>query len=151
MYDASNRKDIRKAEKASRLADVQRLEFLRSVMSTPPGRAWIYDLLSRCSIFASTFRPDAGFAAFLEGGRNVGLQFLNDLMIACPDQYIVMVQEANAKSINQATEKDQAYERHDGNDASPTERSGEGLDRDDNGSGEAADNYGVNAEGYVTH
>lgn len=150
MYDASNRKEVRKAEKAARLADVQRLEFLRSVMSTPPGRAWIYDLLTECSIFASTFRPDASYSAFLEGTRKIGLMFLADLMKACPDQYLPMVQEANAKSINQATVKDQAHDGHD-SDGQGTGGGAEGLDRDDSGSSEAVDNYGVDKDGFVHH
>ena len=47
-YNANNRKDIRRAEKASAISDRQRVEFIVAAMSTVQGRAWYYDLLSAC-------------------------------------------------------------------------------------------------------
>ena len=96
-YDASDRKSIRKAEKASRLADRARQEVIVNLMSTTFGRAWLWDLLSSCHVFGQTFSPDPLMTAFSEGRRSVGLALLADVMLACPDQYITAAREANVR------------------------------------------------------
>ncbi len=96
-YDASDRKSIRKAEKAARLADRARQEVIVNLMSTTFGRAWLWDLLSSCHVFGQTFSPDPLMTAFSEGRRSVGLALLADVMLACPDQYITAAREANVR------------------------------------------------------
>ena len=96
-YDASDRKSIRKAEKASRLADRARQEVIINLMSTTFGRAWLWDLLSSCHVFGQTFSPDPLMTAFGEGRRSVGLALLADVMLTCPDQYITAAREANVR------------------------------------------------------
>jgi hypothetical protein len=96
-YDASNRKDIRRAEKESRLAEVQRLDYLRAAMSVTQGRAWFHDLLEACHLFADPFTGDALLEAYSKGERNVGLRIFADLVAHCPDDYITMMKEANAR------------------------------------------------------
>lgn len=117
---AHDRKSIRRKEKASRLAEVQRREIVHGVMSTPSGRQWMWDLLGSCHIFVSTFAVDPLQSAFQEGERNVGLALLADIMAHCPDYYIQAMREAN--------------ERHISNNASADRGSaGEGLDGDPDG------------------
>ena len=41
---------------------------------------------------------DALQSAFAEGERNIGIQLINDIMIACPDQYIQAQRESNDRS-----------------------------------------------------
>jgi hypothetical protein len=41
MYNAGNRKDIRRAEKDAKLADQQRKEIVTQIMQTMPGRRWM--------------------------------------------------------------------------------------------------------------
>ncbi len=96
-YDASDRKSIRKAEKASRLADRARQEVIVNLMSTTFGRAWLWDILTSCHVFGQTFSPDPLMTAFAEGRRAVGLALLADVMSACPDQYITAAREANVR------------------------------------------------------
>src|SRR6266404_8519575 len=96
-YDASDRKSIRKAEKAARLADRARQEVIVNLMSTTFGRAWLWDLLSSCHVFGQTFTSDPLMTAFGEGRRAVGLALLGDVMLACPDQYITAAREANVR------------------------------------------------------
>src|SRR6266436_657334 len=96
-YDASDRKSIRRAEKASRLADRARQEVIVNLMSTTFGRAWLWDILTSCHVFGQTFSPDPLMTAFAEGRRAVGLALLADVMSACPDQYITAAREANVR------------------------------------------------------
>ena len=97
IYDASDRKSVRRAEKASLLADRARQEVIVNLMSTTFGRAWLWDILTSCHVFGQTFSPDPLMTAFAEGRRAVGLALLADVMSACPDQYITAAREANVR------------------------------------------------------
>jgi hypothetical protein len=96
--NAADRKSIRRLEKASKLADAQRRQVITSLMSTTFGREWMWDVLSRCHCFSTTFTGDALSGAFAEGQRAIGLSLLSDIMIACPDQYIQAQRESNERS-----------------------------------------------------
>src|SRR5438034_7377082 len=96
-YNASERKDVRRAEKEAKLAERQRYEITSYIMSTAPSRAWMHDKLETCHVFRSSFATDALAMAFAEGERNIGLQLLNDIMQACPNNYILMMEEANER------------------------------------------------------
>ena len=104
--NASDRKSIRSAEKASVLRALQDREAVAAIMSTIPGRAWMWRQLSAAHIFATDFTADALRDAFFAGERNFGLRLLADIMLHCPDAYLQMTKEANNV-------------RHDGNDRSP--------------------------------
>jgi hypothetical protein len=108
MYDASSRKDIRRAEKAASRAEADRVEFIRAALSTFQGRAWFHDLLAFCHIFADPFSGDALREAYSKGERNIGLYIYNDVVTHCPDQFIRMMREAH--------EKELAYEQSGRND-----------------------------------
>ncbi len=102
MYDASNRKDIRRAEKEARQAEISRLDYLRSAMSTASGRAWFHDLLEACHLFSDPFTGNPYSEAYLKGERNVGLRIFADITANCPDDYILMMKEANGRRIEHA-------------------------------------------------
>lgn len=97
VYDPGNRKDVRRAEKAAKLAARQRQEIVTQVMGGTPGRAWMHSILASCNVFASTFTGEALSSAFSEGRRSVGLQLLADIMLSCPDHYITMMRESNER------------------------------------------------------
>jgi hypothetical protein len=96
-YNASERKDVRRAEKDARVAERHEQEVLVSIMGTIAGREWMCALLERCHVFASSFSDNAGAMAFAEGERNIGLQLLNGIMAACPAQYVLMMGERNER------------------------------------------------------
>src|SRR6266699_1556731 len=97
IYDASNRKDVKRLEKAARLAERQRHEVIQGIMSIAPGREWMLERLESCHVFASSYSGNALSMAFSEGERNVGLQLLTDIMAACPGRYVEMMQERNER------------------------------------------------------
>ena len=96
-YDASNRKDIRAAQKAAERLDEDRLLFLRTSMDTPNGRRFFFHLLATCACFVDipTFDPHHDY--FSAGRRSVGLQLMAEILTHCPDQYILMTGEENAR------------------------------------------------------
>lgn len=95
--NTSDRKSIRAAEKAAAIADRERGEVVSALMSTEPGRRFVWDKLGSAGIFTSTFSTDPGQMAFNEGQRNQGLLLLNDVMQYCPDQFIQAMREANVR------------------------------------------------------
>lgn len=102
MYDASNRKDVRKAEKAARLALAQDREAIRKIMIDSFGRAWMWHKLSAARVFSDPFTGDPLVEAYNKGYRNFGMMLLGDIMQHCPEQYIQMTREAiaNERRIN---------------------------------------------------
>lgn len=97
MDNAADRKSIRAKEKASRLADQNRREVLVGIMSTTFGREWVWNQLERAHVFEMSFTPDALLTAFREGERNQGQLLLNDVMVACPEQFIIAMRESNVR------------------------------------------------------
>ena len=95
--NASQIKDIRRMEKLSNEAHRAHIDFLCAAMSTVPGRAWFYNLLSSCHIFADPFTGDALLEAYSKGERNIGLTIYADLIIHCPDYFILACREATIK------------------------------------------------------
>ena len=99
MRNASERKDIRRAEKISAEFERQRVDFVVAAMGTKQGRAWFHNLLAACAIFDGSFSGDALLEAFIKGQRNIGLMVYNDIVGNCPDHFVTMMNEANIKEI----------------------------------------------------
>jgi hypothetical protein len=118
VYDASSRKDIRKAERASRAAEVARIDYLKAAMSVPQGRAWFHDLLVFTHVFDDPFTGNALAEAYRKGERNVGLRIFADIVAHCPDDYIKMVREENGRNIERAVHdaRNPTEPEHDGSE-----------------------------------
>lgn len=97
--NASDRKSVRELEKRARIAERERAEVITAIMSTRAGRSWMWDRLSSCHVFVTTFNGDALQSAFQEGQRSMGLALLADIMAHCPDQYIHAMRESHDRSI----------------------------------------------------
>jgi len=121
---AADRKSVRAAEKAAKIADAERIAVVRQLMATTYGRGWVWDILESTHIFRTTHTGEALSAAFAEGERNVGLKLLADVMLAAPSEYLQMTREANERrTIDELSRSQNA-----GRDA-------EGSDPDDDASG----------------
>lgn len=133
VTDLSNRKTIRRTEKAAAIADSNRIAFTKTIMSTPFGREWMCNLLTRCNVFHTPFaagHPDT--TAFQCGAQNIGLAIFADVVIHTPDQYVIMMQEQAIK--------EQVNGRRDDTDAdAPADAAGTGEDARRNDSGRVED------------
>lgn len=132
-YDASNRKSIRRAEKAANLAEANRVAFVRASMGSLGGREYIFNLLQSCSIFRTPYvRGDAHATAFNCGQQNIGLIIFADVIQHCPNEYLLMISE-------QAT-KEEAHGRRNADDNTDRDTSSDSAGtepdsgRDDSGS-----------------
>lgn len=94
-YDASNRKDVRRAEKLDAELTESNTLFLRAMMDTVQGRRWLYHHLAECQVFVEVPAFDPHRDYFAAGRRSVGLPLMATLQTNCPDQYLWMIREEN--------------------------------------------------------
>ena len=127
-YNAGNRKDVRTLEKEAKQQEKQRHEIVKGIMSVAAGREWMHNLLEHCHCFATSYSDVSNRMAFMEGQREVGILLLTNIMAACPDNYILMMGEANARR----SSIDARLDRKDSNGGD----SGSGPDDDTSGSGD---------------
>jgi hypothetical protein len=116
-YDASNRKDIRRAEKDAVAFDRQRQEAIANTMSTTQGRAYLWSEVSATHVFSTSFSLDPLQMAFLEGERNTGLRLIDLIMDSSPDEFILMWRENRARS--SSTNERPGSQDGDGGDQGP--------------------------------
>lgn len=83
------------ASKKQKLRRDNELNDLRLICKTEHGRRFVWRLLEQAGVWRSTYTGEALSAAFAEGKRNTGLMVFSDVMEACPDQYLVMANEAS--------------------------------------------------------
>ena len=95
--NASNRSSVRAAEKAAKLADQNRREVIVAICGTIPGRAYLWEQLEWCHVFAESYDDNPQRMAHNEGQRSAGLRLLADIMTAAPEQFIQMMVEANGR------------------------------------------------------
>lgn len=127
-YSAAERKDIRRAEKSAKLAEISRKEIVTQIMASSPGRAWVYDFLSLCHVYTTTFTGEALSSAFSAGEQNVGLRLLADIMQACPQYYLEMMREANDRHLAADSGHRRGNSDSDGRDSSAVESFGDPYD-----------------------
>ncbi len=99
-YDASDPEVVQQRKRDVGRRQRQNRDVLRNLMSSPQGRAWAWDTLSMCHIFATSFQHGINglSIAFSEGERNVGLKLNADLIAADPKAYVLM-QAENGKGL----------------------------------------------------
>jgi hypothetical protein len=95
-FDASDEKQVqdRKSKLGRQAAADQQV--VSNLVSTEPGRSWLYRFLESCHCFSLSFDPESDrISAFREGERNIGNRLLADLVKASPDTYVLMMKEKN--------------------------------------------------------
>jgi hypothetical protein len=96
-YNAGDAQHVAKAKSRQKTRGLQKKAAFRRFMSDPEGRMFMWDLLTLCGIFHSSFSVDAVRTAFNEGRRDIGLRLLADINQLSPELYIRMVGENQAK------------------------------------------------------
>jgi hypothetical protein len=99
-YDASNRKSIRRAEKAADIAAANRIAYVKHIMSEPFGRAWMHDLLAEAGMFQEQFVPNNQYITAFNLGKSAIIKPVWALVFNyCPNEYILMMQEQATKEL----------------------------------------------------
>lgn len=94
-WDSSDPAEVERQAKAAAAARREILDAVVGLMSSRPGRRWVYDFLDASHMFGTSFvQGDAHGTSFREGERNMGLRLMADIQEVAADLYIVMVREA---------------------------------------------------------
>ncbi|MDP1824913.1 MAG: hypothetical protein Q8L48_16775 [Archangium sp.] len=73
---------------------ITRVNDLRTVLSSRPGRRFYWRTMQDSGVFASTFTGDALTSAFKEGRRAQGLDLMQEAQKVAPMKYLLMLEEA---------------------------------------------------------
>lgn len=96
----------------SRRIRERELNDLRAVLAIEPGRRLYYRLLDRAGVFRCSMTGDER-TFFLEGQRNLGLAFLNDLMEADPSMELLGALTQEHRRQAEADEAERERERQE--------------------------------------
>lgn len=91
--DTSDPIEVNNQRKKYARTRATRLHFVEAAMTTQEGRAWFYDVLLFCKVFANPYQDDPYKTAFTCGERNVGLNILSDIQEAASENYVKMISE----------------------------------------------------------
>lgn len=93
-YDAGDARSVKEKEKSAKIRAERRLNGLKQIMASVDGRAWMWDYLSRCGLFAVDFTGHANRDAFSSGMRNAAMPVFADIQRHCMNEYLLMVKES---------------------------------------------------------
>lgn len=102
MSSVVNERQIAKAQERAKLDQSNNDLVIKSLMSHPSGRRWLWLLVSRCGVFRSSFDPSAGGHSrmcFTEGQRTLGLELFGSITALCPEDYIRMTNENSPQKL----------------------------------------------------
>lgn len=97
-YDAGDEQAVRQKKARASQLEVRRVNGLRAIVANEDARLWLWDLLSKCGLFRSSFTGNSE-TFFKEGARNVGLTIQADIMRHVPESYLTMMKEGEKNSL----------------------------------------------------
>ncbi len=92
-YDAADPEQVRKRDREAKRREKATREVLATLLQTPAGRNWIWDLMTKTHIFQTSFSSDAMTTAFREGERNIGLMIVAQINSFHPDALVQVMRE----------------------------------------------------------
>jgi hypothetical protein len=94
-FDAGSPVSVKEKEKRAKIAAEKRLNGLKEIMASPNGRAFMWDFLSKCGLFAVNFTGHANRDAFDNGMRNAAMPIFAEIQKHCMTEYLTMAKESN--------------------------------------------------------
>jgi hypothetical protein len=91
----ANEAELEAAALDERVARDREISDIRALMSTVPGRRFMWRLLDKAGIYKSSMTGNSQ-TFFLEGQRNIGLFLLAQVNDHCLDEYVQMLTENRA-------------------------------------------------------
>lgn len=92
-FDAGDPESVEKRKRKAAEVERRRIAGLKMIVENENARTWLWDLLSSCGIFRSSFTGNSE-TFFREGARNVGLKIQAELAKNFPDALVTMMREA---------------------------------------------------------
>lgn len=95
-------------EERAKLADIERREGWKLIMSTPASRRVMWEVFQIHGIYHASVGVDAQTLAWNEGKRSVALQVMNDMLTHCPELHDCMTVENRARLRQEQTEEEES-------------------------------------------
>lgn len=90
------------------MADIERREGWKLIMSTPASRRVMWEQFELMGIYQSAPDLAASALAFTEGRRSLALQIMNGILASCPELYDRMTVENRARLRQEQTEEEES-------------------------------------------
>lgn len=78
-YNAGDPEQVKGRKEKQKTRDLQKKAALGRFLSEPGGRVWMWELLSLCGVYHSSFSRDALVMAFNEGRRDIGNRLMAEI------------------------------------------------------------------------
>ena len=91
-YNSADKKQVKEKKQEAKNSQEVAIEDLQWQMSDPRGRRLMWQLLERTHVFQTSFTGNSK-TFFNEGERQIGLYYMADLNVHCPDEYSLMMKE----------------------------------------------------------
>ncbi len=78
-YNAAEVEQVKSRKEKIKTRDLQKKSALRGLMSNADGRMWMWDLLTLCGVYHSSFSNEALVMAFNEGRRDTGNRLIAEI------------------------------------------------------------------------
>lgn len=103
--NAGDPQQVKNARRLEARREAFTMDVLKATMTNPAGRAFIWELLSRCGVFSSIYRQSSEIY-YLAGRQDVGHELLDLCMQASKDLYLLMEKEARDRAERENRETD---------------------------------------------
>ena len=94
VRNCADEEQVKEAKLREGLSKDKELSDIYAIMSSVPGRRYMFGLIEFCGVYKTSFTGDDR-TFFLEGSRNVGLKVLSDIQESCAEFYTKMIEENN--------------------------------------------------------
>ncbi len=99
MSDIGDVRQVRKIKKKVQLRRERETEELKTLLSNPIMRHFIWRVLERCGIYKTSFTGDSAHTFFNEGQRQIGLWLLTE--IEDSDKNALSVMQSEQRNYNE--------------------------------------------------
>lgn len=84
--------DSEETKEAKKQRDKELID-LKTVLASPPGRRFMWRLLSKCGLFESTFNTETAIASYLSGQQDFGHFLMSEIVEADPNLWLKLQRE----------------------------------------------------------
>lgn len=104
VSNASNEQQVKRAGQRAKDLERQKKDDLATILTTPQGRRFVWDMLEFCGIYKDSFTGNST-TFYNEGRRSVGLWLLSEIAKAKPEALLEMMRANSTASTEPAQEK----------------------------------------------
>lgn len=101
-HEAERTKEVRDAQLTEAMDRESEVAQLGLILADENTRDFVWRVLAKCSVFASTYNRAFSDMAYAEGRRSIGLWLLNEIAEANPDALLTMQTKANRLAAQEA-------------------------------------------------